>query len=362
MRIVFVQTYPVYHDLLTTEGWLKRNNRDRWMPGLLAQMGHEVELWAGGHETSTYTCSTGDFGTYTIRLFETTQKGKKTKHHYSESLVTRAQSGGYDLFILKGVDGGIGEHLIKKHLIRAKTPFVFIIGGKYYSRLLKHAQIIFYETQAQFDALVTGARGLLRGGIDPMRLILLPKSIDTRVFRPIPDVEKIYDVISVGRLIPNYKSYHALGVLSKVLRVAMVGGGPAAEHIKKRYPLVHWLGAIPNNELPSILNLSKLFIHTSLHDFFPRVLAEAAACGLPCLAFGKAIKEDVLPTGCGLRLTKANLVDSVTRLVRDKNRLVEMGSNSRAYAVQTMSKTSSLEPMKEMLCRIFSSSKPDADL
>ena len=67
-------------------------------------------------------------------------------------------------------------------------------------------------------------------------LIRLEKSIDTDVFRPLPDAENRWDVISVGRLISNYKNYQALGVLSDALRVAVIGGGPAEDELKKKYP------------------------------------------------------------------------------------------------------------------------------
>ena len=62
MRVAFVQTYPVYHDLLTQERWLALENRDRWMPGVLAAMGHDVELWAGAHEAEETTSRLDGFG------------------------------------------------------------------------------------------------------------------------------------------------------------------------------------------------------------------------------------------------------------------------------------------------------------
>ncbi|MGK7369813.1 MAG: hypothetical protein ACNS64_06330, partial [Candidatus Halalkalibacterium sp. M3_1C_030] len=82
MRTVFIQTYPIYHDLLSTRQWLNRINRDRWMPGILADMGVEVELWGGDYESSTHKSDLDGFGTYTIRLFETLTDKSQTKYHY----------------------------------------------------------------------------------------------------------------------------------------------------------------------------------------------------------------------------------------------------------------------------------------
>ena len=352
MRVVFVQSYPIYHDVLTTEDWLELNNRDRWMPGMLAQMGHDVELWAGAHEEGLFTPTAGDFGPYAIRLFKTDNTSGKTKYHYSDTMVSAAQTSHCDLYILKGADGGIGERLIRRYLKKWGRPYVFVIGGEYYSRFVPQAQIVFYETQAQFDLLVRPKQRFFRRRVASHRLIRLPKSIDTTLFRPMPGIEKKYDVISVGRLIHHYKNYDALGALSEVLTVAMIGTGPAAADLKKKYPRIVWLGALPNDKLTPVLNQARMFMHTSLRDHFPRVLAEAAACGLPCLAFAKAIKEDVIPDGCGLRLKQDKMLNAVVQLSQDENRLNEMSRRCRAYAVRSMGKTSSRQPMEEMLRRI----------
>ena len=50
MRIIFVLTYPVYHGIADLSEWLRWDNRDRRMPGLLAAQGVDVELWGVGHE------------------------------------------------------------------------------------------------------------------------------------------------------------------------------------------------------------------------------------------------------------------------------------------------------------------------
>ena len=352
MRVAFIQTYPIYHDFLSTESWLERMNRDRWMPGIVSRLGHEVELWAGATEAGSYQSELDGFGSYPIRVFETTSTGKRTKHHFSDGLIEYARIFEPDVCILKGVDGGIGDTFLKRYLLPERKTFVFVIGGKYYSRYVPDAHVVFYETEAQRERLVSGQMWRFRRAVATESLIRLEKSIDTDVFRPIPDAENRWDVISVGRLISNYKNYQALGVLSDALRVAVIGGGPAEDELKKKYPKVDWLGAVPNDSLAFLLSQATVFMHAGLRDYYPRVLAEAAACGLPCVAFAGAIKEDVLPVERGVRLDTRDFVRPVTELCRDSGRLEWMRRNNREFAERSLGKFSSEGVLVEMLDRV----------
>ena len=353
MRIAFVQTYPVYHDASSTDTWLKLENRDRWMPGILAQTEHEVELWAGSFKTDSYVTHMDGFGDYTIRLFKTNNRRRKSKKHYSETLIAYARQFDPDLVILKGVDGRIGERLIQDFLRPAGKPYVFVIGGEWYSRYVPGASVVFYETFEQRDRLLGLKKRFFRRRLHPDQLIRLPKSIDTDLFCPNPDIKKKWDIISVGRLIPHYKNYEALAALSKSLRVAVVGGGKAEDRLRQAYPDVTWLGRVGNDRLPDLLNQARMFMHTSLRDYYPRVIAEAAACGLPCLAFNEAIKEDVIPDLCGLRVRRSDFVEPILRLSRNEADISAMGVCAREHARRNLGKYSSRLPMETMMEKLF---------
>lgn len=353
MRIAYVQSYPIYHDLWTTEQWLALQNRDRWMPAITAALGHEVELWGidrpdrhpGTFETQS---EMPGFAPYTIRLFPASIQGKRTKFDYSDDLNAFAGRFAPDLVIIKGTDGGAGTCLIDRVLRPRGIPFAFVIGGKYYTRHVPQAAYVFYETERQREALAHPGAQVWRRAVAPERLGRLNKSIDTSVFRPIPEVEKQYDVISVGRLVPRNKRYDALGVLSEQCRVAVVGGGPEAERLKARYPRVDWLGKQPNHLLPELLNRARLFLHAGLRDHYPRVLAEAAACGLPSIAFAEAIDPDVLPAAIGLRVSREQYQEPILALLNDPARLRAMAAAARAYAVASTSVDSSRPALEKM--------------
>ncbi len=354
MRTAFIQTYPIYHDLLDTEQWLRRINRDRWMPGILSEMGAEVELWGGDYQEGLYDSDLKEegFGSYKIRLFETVANKSQTKHHYSKTLTDFARDYDADLYLLKGVDGGVGIHLMNNYLLPENKPFVFIIGGKFYTRHVPKADLIFYETEEQKEKLMNPGWRFWRKSIDENRLLRLPKSVDTDLFRPIPEMEKEWDIVCVGRLISRYKNYDPLKELSEQFKICMVGGGPAKKDFENEFPKVDFVGQVPNAEVPEYLNKAHAFIHPGENDFFPRVISEAAACGCILLAFADSIAPDVLPPDCGLRLNRDSFVQEVESLFADKKLMKEMGNNARIYAVECLDKFSTREPMNRMLQKL----------
>lgn len=333
MRIAFVQTYPIYHDHYTTAEWLALENRDRWMPGVAANLGHTVELWAGAGESGEHRSRLPGLSDYTIRLFKSAG-GRRTKFHTSGELVAHARTFAPDLVVLKGTDGGIGLRLIREYLQPEGRRFAFVIGGKYYTREVPTAVAVLYETMAQRDRLVSPAWRIWRRAVRPGRLIRLNKTVDTQRFRPMPEIDKRWDVVSVGRLDVRLKRYHELGLLSRQLRVAVAGSGPDEAMLREKYAHVDWLGAVPNSELPSVLNAAQVFAHAGKREFFPRVVAEAAACGLPIVAYGAAIASDVVPDDCGVRVESGGFAEAVAAIVADPVRRETLGQRARVHAEQ----------------------------
>lgn len=349
MRIAFVQTYPIYHDHVETNTWLQRRNRVRWIPGILSEMGHDVELWAADHTSSVHHSKIEGMGDYPIRFFESVESSHKTKKHYSDALVDHARDFDADIHILKGTDGGVGKRLVQKFLLPQDRTYVFIIAGKYYTRHVPDADLVFVETRKQRRMLRNPGWHFWRTPIPEERLLRMPKSVDTTQFRPMPEVETEWDIVSVGRLIPRYKNYDALGELSEIHEVAVVGGGPAKQDLESSYPNIDWLGPVPHPEVPELMNRGRVFMHPSHRDFSPRVITEAAACGTPILAFGDAIAPDVLPPECGLRLDHEHYTHEIQLLLENEELIDAMGEWAREHALEHLGKESTRGPLKQMI-------------
>ena len=63
------------------------------------------------------------------------------------------------------------------------------------------------------------------------------------------------------------------------------GVGPVLDTLKQRYPLVHWLGLLPRDELARVYAAADLFVFPSRSETFGLVMAEALASGTPVAAY-----------------------------------------------------------------------------
>jgi glycosyltransferase involved in cell wall biosynthesis len=358
MRIALLLTYPIYHDGLTTEGWKNQTVRERRIAGFLAQKGHRVELWVLGRHEERFSVTENGLDTFDVLLFEADRWTQRTRNHYSSRLFEHALRFDAHLHILKGIDGGAGIRLLKYYLVKEKRDFVFIIGGDYYSNYVQKARFVFCETEEQIRRLQHRDLRFWRRQVSSDRLLSLPKAIDTELFFPQPVKDKEWDIFVVSRLVDRLKNFNVLGPLSKRFKVAVAGSGVDESRLKRRFRDVFWLGRIPNAELPRYLNRSSVFLHTGLRDYYPRVISEAMACGLPCLAFSKAIKSDVIPPGCGLLLPREHYVHVIAGLLDDKMRLQVMGCKAREYAVESLHRDSYRQPVIEMLNRLKACGNP----
>ncbi len=349
MTIIYIQSYPIYHDLISADGWLALENRDKWMPAITAELGHEVELWGVSDHDRVVEYRWKEGVTVTIRLFKADHTPTKSKFHRSSSMLAHARANPAGYYIMKGIDGGAGVHLIEKLLKPKSIPFAFVIGGKCTSPHLHLAHAVFYESDTQIPEITAPYWTLTGRKRSTAHLIRLPKSVDTERFRPMPEVEKVNDLISAGRLISYYKNYDDLFALSTILRVAFIGGGPLLAQDKSKWPQVTWYGSVPNTEVASYLNSSNLFFYPSKRDYFPRAVVEAASCGLPVLCFGDHVGDDVVPDTIGIRLHKSTYKEAIFSLFLDSERLAQLGHNAREYALANYGRESSKAAVEALL-------------
>ena len=107
-------------------------------------------------------------------------------------------------------------------------------------------------------------------------------------------------LLTVGRVAPEKNLEAFLGLEIEGTKV-VVGGGPALERLRGRYPSAWFLGAKHGAELAMTYAAADVFVFPSRTDTFGLVNIEALACGLPVAAFPVPGPIDILgPEGKGV--------------------------------------------------------------
>jgi glycosyltransferase involved in cell wall biosynthesis len=120
--------------------------------------------------------------------------------------------------------------------------------------------------------------------------------VDTKKFLPQEKIEKIYDLISLRSLEPIYNIETLIEAVSmakkeiKDIKCAIAGSGSEEIRLKelsrklKLESNIDFIGRIEHDNLPKIINSSKIYISTSLSDSgLSMSTGEAMACGLPVI-------------------------------------------------------------------------------
>lgn len=127
-------------------------------------------------------------------------------------------------------------------------------------------------------------------------IMVVRNGVNTRIFRRV-NCPKIYDAAFLGRLC-HQKGIDILLNAWKIVtlefgeaKLVLIGGGDP-EHVSHYKKMIQELGLqdnvelkgfVPDEELAILLNSSKLFVFPSRYDGFALAVAEAMACGLPCI-------------------------------------------------------------------------------
>lgn len=194
--------------------------------------------------------------------------------------------------------------------------------------------------------------------------------VDCDLFKPIKS-EKRYDLVYVGYL---YRIKNLEATLEAVERtgatIAIIGessvdaeGNPqepeVAERLKARfgdlYGRIHWLGRMPNEDLPAYINQAKALILCSYSEGLPRVMLEALACGIPVIGskvggLASTLRHEETGYLCE---TDVDSIAHAIETVLSQPRLIEkMGANARKFALETYSMPAIARQEYELLADI----------
>src|SRR5213595_3022060 len=172
----------------------------------------------------------------------------------------------------------------------------------------------------------------IKHGLDPVKLKILPRGLDTELFHPARREPAFFEkfgalngevrLLYVGR-ISREKDLDLLAAAYRRLRdeglrvqLFIVGHGPYSEALAKSLPEAFFTGYLTGNELATAYASADIFVFPSTTDTFGNVILEAQACGLPVVVSDSGgPKELVQDKGNGL-ITKSHDVEDFARAIR----------------------------------------------
>ncbi|MFI5324614.1 MAG: glycosyltransferase family 4 protein [Candidatus Rokuibacteriota bacterium] len=148
---------------------------------------------------------------------------------------------------------------------------------------LKHAAAVIVTT----PDLAARASRLAR------RVELIPNGVDTTLFRPAasPSLDKPKRILYVGRLSAEKNLRAVVTATSYVgddVKTVMVGSGVLKDELEAQARetgvAVEFPGVVDQRQLPDVYATADIFVLASFTEGHPKVLLEAMACGVPCVA------------------------------------------------------------------------------
>jgi glycosyltransferase involved in cell wall biosynthesis len=182
-------------------------------------------------------------------------------------------------------------------------------------------------------------------GIDPAKIQILPRGVDSLLFQPEKRDEQFWPqrgaaagafvLLYVGR-VSREKDLDMLpelvgGLGGRNVVLAVVGDGPYRQELESILPQAIFTGVLQGKDLAGAYASADLFVFPSTTDTYGNVVAEALASGLPCVvssAGGPAgmVKDGV--TGCVTRARdQKDFVGKVLSLVDSPAKLNVMRQN-----------------------------------
>lgn len=182
----------------------------------------------------------------------------------------------------------------------------------FFTLSLKRAKIVIAPSQHLKTLLE-------KWGVKASRIIVIRNSVDTNVFIPDAAKPKKYDVMTVCRLVPWKGVEELIRVCAeKNLSLSIVGDGPDGEKLRDLANAtgarVEFLGDRSHDQLPQLLNSSRIFVLNSQYEGSPHSLIEALSVGLVSIArestgSAEVIHDSVNGLLCGKTRTLSDAID-----------------------------------------------------
>lgn len=180
-------------------------------------------------------------------------------------------------------------------------------------------------------------------GIRSQDIRVIPNYVETERFKPIERSKNdAFRIVTVGRL-DYQKNLSALieAVAPLDLELVIVGSGPDMDKLvhqaKGTKANIEFMGNVPNQELPELLNKFDAFVLPSFYEGHPKALLEAMSCGLPVIGTDvQGIREVIQDTKTGLLCATdpSAIREAIEKLQKDAPLRQKQGAVARSYVVE----------------------------
>jgi glycosyltransferase involved in cell wall biosynthesis len=187
---------------------------------------------------------------------------------------------------------------------------------------------------------------LIRRGLDPTRVFVLPASVDPHRFRPTDAGDRRYDIVTTAQFQPRKRIEDVLEAVMLLrrrrpeLRAAVAGTGKLDAALRERAhhlgiaDAVDFLGFVPDIE--RLYAESRVFVLASRREGLSIALTEAMASGLPVVVTDVGEARDVVTSGVNGYLVEVgdvkSIVEHVDRLLEDQDLWEKMSAGAAAVA------------------------------
>jgi glycosyltransferase involved in cell wall biosynthesis len=192
-------------------------------------------------------------------------------------------------------------------------------------------------------------------GIEPTKLKVLPRGLDTELFNPtrrMPDFwqrfgdkpeEGAVRLLYVGRISKEKDldilaaAYRQLRAESVPVQLYLVGLGPFTSALQQLMPEAVFTGYLAGEDLAAAYASADIFAFPSTTDTFGNVIIEAQASGLPVIVSDVGGPKELVSEGVNGFVTKAldaqALASAIRRLVTDVDLRARMSVSARESVV-----------------------------
>ncbi len=178
------------------------------------------------------------------------------------------------------------------------------------------------------------------------KIKIIPNFVDTEIFKPLVSIQKKTDhLIFIGRLTKQKNLINLIKALKdSKYSIDIIGDGEIKEELEdyslKNQIKINFLGRIPNNKIPEILNQYEVFILPSLYEGNPKALLEAMSCGLAVIGTEVDGIRNIIKhkeNGYLCKTDSRSIRNAIDNVMSDETLRKKMGMKARKFIIENCS-------------------------